>query len=607
MCGIMGGIAQRNIAPILLEGLKKMEYRGYDSAGIAVLTDQNYALERLRVAGKVSALMESYQKHPLAGKIGIAHTRWATHGKPAERNAHPLYSHHQIAVVHNGIIENYAELRDKLRKLGYEFQSETDTEVIAHLVYHHLQQQPDMLAAVSAARAELTGAYALGIMNQQTPDELFAVRHHVPLILGVGIGEHFFASDPLALSIVTQQFVYLEDGDIAQVKRDDMVIYNHQNQRTERAVQQVNINAEISSKGPYRHYMLKEIYEQPETLTQTLAEHVIDDHIPQHWLGPRAIEILPNITRVHIVACGTSFHAGLVAKFWLEEYIRVPCTVEVASEYRYRHPVVEENTLFVAISQSGETADTLAALRQAKEYGYAGTLAICNVAQSSLVRETDLALLTRAGAEIGVAATKTFTAQLLALLLLTIYLGQYRQKTTATEPLLVALKQLPGLVRKALTLEESIQVFARILADKSQALYLGRGMMFPIALEGALKLKEISYIFVEAYPGGELKHGTLALIDEEMPIIVICPHNGVTDKLMSNVQEVQTRGGICYGFVDERINWQNEPVIKMPAMPEILAPIVYTIPLQLLAYHTAILKGTDVDQPRNLAKSVTVE
>ncbi len=607
MCGIIGGIAQRDVAPVLLEGLKRMEYRGYDSAGIAIISDSDQSLQRLRVAGKVEALVDSYKKTPLIGKIGIAHTRWATHGKPAERNAHPLYSHQQIAVVHNGIIENFVELREKLLKLGYEFQSETDTEVIAHLIHYHLQREKDTLSAVCATRAELTGAYGLGIINQKEPEQLFAVRRNVPLLVGIGIGEHFFASDPLALGIVTQQFIYLEDGDIAQIKRASLSIYDENDKPVERSSQKVNINMETSSKGRYRHFMHKEIHEQPETLSQTLSEHIINSHIPSHWLGPESDTILSKVKRVHIVACGTSYHAGLVAKYWLEEYLRIPCAVEVASEYRYRQPVVEADTLFIAISQSGETADTLAALRQAKQLGYMATLSICNVPQSSIVRETDLALLTRAGIEIGVAATKTFTAQLLALLLLVMNLGQHRSKTAENQPLFAAAKQLPGLVRQALDLEDSIQVLARILADKSQAVFLGRGMMYPIALEGALKLKEISYIFVEAYPAGELKHGTLALIDEEMPIIIVSPQNAVAEKLLSNVQEVKARGGQIFGFVDERINCPGDQIIKMPKVPEVLAPIIYTIPLQLLAYHTAILKGTDVDQPRNLAKSVTVE
>lgn len=609
MCGIVGGVAQRNVAPILLEGLKRMEYRGYDSAGIAVISDQTHQLERLRVVGKVSALMAAYQEKQLSGKIGIAHTRWATHGKPSEQNAHPMYSHQQIAVIHNGIIENYAELREKLRQQGYVFQSETDTEVIAHLIHCHLQKKQDMLAAVRAATKEMTGAYALGILNQEDPHTLFAVRCNAPLIIGVGIGENFFASDPLALSPVTQRFIYLEEGDIACVERERVSIYDAKNQLTQRPIQQVAISAETTNKGTYRHFMLKEIHEQPETLTQMLKEHIIGDHLAEQWLGPSAADILSKTQHVHIVACGTSYHAGLVARYWLEEYAGIPCHVEVASEYRYRHPAVEPGTLFIAISQSGETADTLAALRQAKQSHFIGTLGICNVAQSTLMRETDLALLTRAGSEIGVAATKTFTSQLLALLLTTIHLSHYRKKSPpALANYVKTLLQLPGFARQMLALEGSIQEFAKNLADVKTALFLGRGPMYPIALEGALKLKEISYIFVEAYPAGELKHGTLALIDEEMPVIVVAPHTAITEKLLANVEEVQARGGVVYGFADERIQWPGgERVIKVPAVPEILAPIVYTILLQLLAYHTAVLKGTDVDQPRNLAKSVTVE
>lgn len=596
MCGIIGGVAERDVAPILLEGLKRMEYRGYDSAGMAVISDETQSLKRWRIVGKVPALVDLYNKNPIVGKIGIAHTRWATHGKPAERNAHPLYSHHQIAVVHNGIIENYAQLREKLHKQGYEFQSETDTEVVAHLIYYHLQQHPDMLAAIRATRAELKGAYALGILNQQTPHQLFAVRQNAPLIIGIGMGEHFFASDPLALSSVTQQLIYLEEGDIAAVEREKLTIYDAQNQPVQRPIQQMETTLETSSKGSYRHFMLKEIHEQPETLAQTLKAFRIND--------PRSI--LPKIKRVHVVACGSSYHAGLVAKYWLEEYIHLACTVEIASEYRYRHPVVEADTLFIAISQSGETADTLAALRQAKESGYAGTLSICNVAQSSLMRETDLTLLTCAGPEIGVAATKTFTAQLLALLLLGGHIGQ-SQKSPCVAELSTTLRQLPDLIRQALALEEQVQALARILADKSQALFLGRGAMYPIALEGALKLKEISYIFVEAYPAGELKHGTLALIDEEMSVIVIAPHNAITEKLITNIEQVQARGGVIYAFADEQITCPAQYLIKMPHIPEILAPIVYAVVLQLLAYYTATFKGADVDQPRNLAKSVTVE
>ncbi|MBS0351824.1 MAG: glutamine--fructose-6-phosphate transaminase (isomerizing), partial [Proteobacteria bacterium] len=462
-------------------GLKRLEYRGYDSAGVAVIAQQSHKLERLRIAGKVSELEVLYKNQPLNGQIGIAHTRWATHGKPVLRNAHPLYSHQQIAVVHNGIIENFAQLRADLQAKGFEFQSETDTEVVAHLLYYQLQQNTDMLTAIRQTKALLKGAYVLGIINEKLPDRLFAVRMSGPLVIGVGIGEHFIASDPLALLPVTQRFIYLEEGDVAAISRDYVEIYDAQNQKVQRSVQQVDINSETGTKGRYRHFMLKEIHEQPETLAQTLKEHLIEDNLAPEWLGPRANEILAKIKRVHIVACGTSYHAGLVAKHWLEENMRIGCTVEVASEYRYRHPVVEANTLFVAISQSGETADTLAALRQAKQLGYAGSIAICNVAQSSLVRETDLALLTRAGPEIGVAATKTFTAQLLALLLLSLHLGPPH---THKKDSLASLNKLPQLVRQTLALEDQIQTLARMLADKQQALFLGRGIMFPIALEG---------------------------------------------------------------------------------------------------------------------------
>ncbi len=609
MCGIVGGIAQRNVAPILLEGLKRLEYRGYDSAGIAVIANEDQVLNRLRIAGKVSSLIKLHDNQPLNGQIGIAHTRWATHGKPVLHNAHPLYSHHQIAVVHNGIIENYASLRKKLQHLGYVFNSETDTEVIAHLLYHHFQKNGDMLATLQIVKSELIGAYVLGIINQQTPDCIYAIRHSGPLVIGVGIGEHFIASDPLALLPVTQRFIFLEEGDIAQIERQQVTIYDNQNQIAQRTIQLIQTDHEISSKGAYRHFMHKEIHEQPEKLIQTLSEHIVDDQLVPQWSDSQALDIFSKVKRLHIVACGTSYHAGLVARHWLEEWIRIPCSVEIASEYRYRNPVVEADTLFVALSQSGETADTLAALRQAKQANYLATLGISNVPQSSLVRESDVTLLTRAGPEIGVAATKTFTAQLLALLILAIHLGYYRNSKIIT-PLsscIETLKQLPGVIRQMLSLEEPIQSFAKCLVDKKQALFLGRGIMFPIALEGALKLKEISYLFVEAYPGGELKHGTLALIDEELPIIVIAPYHSTTNKLITNVEEVQARGGMVYAFIDERISWPGGQYCKIPVMPELLSPIAYTIPLQLLAYHTAILKGTDVDQPRNLAKSVTVE
>lgn len=607
MCGIMGGVTQRNIAPILIDGLKRLEYRGYDSAGIAVITESNLGMERLRLVGKVSALEDLYLQQPLAGKIGIGHTRWATHGKPTVQNAHPLYSRDQIAVVHNGIIENHVQLRQKLKAEGYEFQSQTDTEVIAHLIHSHWIKTNDMLSAISAAKTELMGAYVLGILNKNHPDRIYAVCKSGPLVIGLGIGENFISSDPLALLPVTQQFIYLEEGDTAQILLNKVSIFNADNQEIQRASQQLNLNAETNSKGKFRHFMLKEIHEQPEIITQMLDACLVNGKLAPEWLSPLATKILPQVKRIHIVACGTSYHAGLVARYWFEEYLKMPCLVEVASEYRYRHPVVEDNTLFIALSQSGETADTLAALRQARKENFLGSLAICNAPQSSLVRESDMALLTCAGVEIGVAATKTFTAQLLVLFLLVYHLSQYQKNQMPLQEAFLALSELPAAIQKILNLEASIQTLARNLADKEKAIYLGRGPMFPIALEGALKLKEISYLFVEAYPAGELKHGTLALIDDEFPVIVLAPFNAVSEKLISNIQEVQARGAMVYSFTDERLSFLAERQVMLPAVNEILAPIVYVITLQLLAYHTAVLKGTDVDQPRNLAKSVTVE
>ncbi len=607
MCGIMGGVTQRNIAPILIDGLKRLEYRGYDSAGIAVITESNLGMERLRLVGKVSALEDLYLQQPLAGKIGIGHTRWATHGKPTVQNAHPLYSRDQIAVVHNGIIENHVQLRQKLKAEGYEFQSQTDTEVIAHLIHSHWIKTNDMLSAISAAKTELMGAYVLGILNKNHPDRIYAVCKSGPLVIGLGIGENFISSDPLALLPVTQQFIYLEEGDTAEILLNKVSIFNADNQEIQRASQQLNLNAETNSKGKFRHFMLKEIHEQPEIITQMLDACLVNGKLAPEWLSPLATKILPQVKRIHIVACGTSYHAGLVARYWFEEYLKMPCLVEVASEYRYRHPVVEDNTLFIALSQSGETADTLAALRQARKENFLGSLAICNAPQSSLVRESDMALLTCAGVEIGVAATKTFTAQLLVLFLLVYHLSQYQKNQMPLQEAFLALSELPAAIQKILNLEASIQTLARNLADKEKAIYLGRGPMFPIALEGALKLKEISYLFVEAYPAGELKHGTLALIDDEFPVIVLAPFNAVSEKLISNIQEVQARGAMVYSFTDERLSFLAERQVMLPAVNEILAPIVYVITLQLLAYHTAVLKGTDVDQPRNLAKSVTVE
>lgn len=609
MCGIVGAIAERNVTPILVEGLKRLEYRGYDSAGIAI--HNNSGIERMRVLGKVKNLVDNLEQQPLSGCLGIAHTRWATHGAPSERNAHPHFSQQQVAVVHNGIIENYLNLRDKLSSLGYEFASETDTEVICHLLHHHYQQCHNHQQAIRLTLGELKGAYALGIIFNDAPDTLYTTRHGSPLVIGVGIGEHFIASDQIALLPVTQCFIHLEEGDLATLTRDSLLIEDKQQQCVERQIHETTAENDNTQKGKYRHYMQKEIYEQPRALTDTLANFLARDTYSEHCFGHRAGELLPTVKRVQITACGTSYHAGLVAKYWMEGIAGIPCQVEIASEYRYRQSVSEPDTLFVALSQSGETADTLAALRKAKQQPECNTLAICNVAHSSLVREADLAFITQAGSEIGVAATKTFTAQLTALLLLTITLGQYHGLTADSVRLLIEdLNKLPTLAQQVILLDKQIEELAYQFKDKHQALYLGRGKYHAIALEGALKLKEISYVHAEAYPAGELKHGPLALVDDDMPVIVIAANNHLFDKLVSNVKEVEARGGQLYVFSDETLSWHQHDkltVIKLPQTPDTIAPIVYTIPLQLLAYHIALLKGTDVDQPRNLAKSVTVE
>ncbi|WP_423063375.1 glutamine--fructose-6-phosphate transaminase (isomerizing) [Candidiatus Paracoxiella cheracis] len=611
MCGIVGAVAQRDVAQILLEGLKRLEYRGYDSAGMAIIGSQSSDIQRLRVMGKVTKLAESLQKQPLLGHIGIAHTRWATHGQPSTANAHPHCSENQIAIVHNGIIENHEMLRKKLTGLGYKFNSETDTEVIAHLLHYHSQHYPDLLEAVRNTIAELSGAYALGIVTASNPNNLYVARRGSPLVIGVGIGENFIASDPLALLPVTQKFIYLEEGDIAQMAIDQFTIYDANNNKVERKVHTTKVDHGTTTKGKYRHYMQKEIFEQAQAILDTIDGHLINHRIHPQSFGHKAEAIFKKINRVQIVACGTSYHAGLVARYWLESIAGIPCQVEIASENRYRKAVIEPNTLFVALSQSGETADTLAALRQAKKTGYAGTLGICNAPESSLAREADLIFLTRAGIEIGVAATKTFTSQLVALLLLAMLLGQQNKiPNNDLDELAHELTQLPGFIQKTLKLDEQIKQLSRRFLDKEHALFLGRNAMYPIALEGALKLKEISYMHAEAYPAGELKHGPLALVDKGMPVIVVAPKDNLIEKLESNMQEVQARGGELYVFIDENISWQPQgdtTLIKMPTGPEITAPIAYTIPLQLLAYHIAVLKGTDVDQPRNLAKSVTVE
>ncbi|KAE9645831.1 glutamine--fructose-6-phosphate transaminase (isomerizing) [Pseudomonas sp. PB103] len=610
MCGIVGAVAERNITAILLEGLKRLEYRGYDSAGVAVYTSEE-TLERMRRPGKVSELEAALAEHPLVGRLGIAHTRWATHGAPCERNAHPHFSG-DIAVVHNGIIENHEALREQLKALGYVFTSDTDTEVIAHLLNHKLKDQPDLTVALKATVKELHGAYGLAVINAKQPDRLVAARSGSPLVIGLGLGENFLASDQLALRQVTDRFMYLEEGDIAEIRRDNVQIWDVDGNAVERQTVQYTDGAEAADKGEFRHYMLKEIHEQPAVVQRTLEGRLSNDQVLVQAFGPQAAELFAKVRNVQIVACGTSYHAGMVARYWLEELAGIPCQVEVASEFRYRKVVVQPDTLFVTISQSGETADTLAALRNAKELGFLASLAICNVGISSLVRESDLTLLTQAGREIGVASTKAFTTQLVGLLLLTLSLGQVRGTLDkGVEATLVEeLRRLPTRLGEALAMDSTVEKIAELFAEKNHTLFLGRGAQFPVAMEGALKLKEISYIHAEAYPAGELKHGPLALVDNDMPVVTVAPNNELLEKLKSNLQEVRARGGELIVFADEKAgmtNGEGTHVVQMPHIHDILSPILYTIPLQLLSYYVAVLKGTDVDQPRNLAKSVTVE
>ena len=611
MCGIVGAVAERNVAPVLLEGLKRLEYRGYDSAGIAIIHPETNQIDRVRTCGKVQVLANLLKDHPLIGSIGIGHTRWATHGHPSEKNAHPHISHPNLAVVHNGIIENHDELRPMLQKAGFEFTSETDTEVIVHLINYELRQEKNLLKAIQKAVKKLHGAYGIGVIDTTQPDAVYAVRNGSPLVIGIGIGENFIASDVLALLPVTHKFIYLEEGDSARVTKDAIEIFDVMGTKVQRVIHETTLSADNTSKGGYRHYMLKEIYEQAQVAIDALDGRFMHQRLVEQAFGVEAPRLFAEVKRIHIVACGTSYHAGLVARYWLEELTHVACQVEIASEYRYRKVVVEPNTLFVALSQSGETADTLSALRKAKQSGYCATLAICNVAASSLVREADLAFMVRAGTEIGVAATKSFTAQLIALLMLTIALLQHQEKNSAlVAELIEQLQQLPQYIQAVLSLNTVIEELSQKFIAKNNALFLGRGAQYPIAMEGALKLKEISYMHAEAYAAGELKHGPLALVDSDMPVIVTAPKDDLIAKIQSNVQEVQARGGKLFVFADNAINWQpNEQtiVINMPAVPTIIAPIIYNIPLQLLSYHVAVAKGTDVDQPRNLAKSVTVE
>ncbi|RTZ73058.1 MAG: glutamine--fructose-6-phosphate transaminase (isomerizing) [Gammaproteobacteria bacterium] len=608
MCGIVGAIGCRNITPVLMEGLRRLEYRGYDSAGIAIC-DQSGRLQRIRSVGKVASLQERLDARPIHGELGIAHTRWATHGIPAERNAHPHMSGERVAVVHNGIIENHAELRAELEKKGYRFVSETDTEVIAHLLASELEAEGDLERAFRKAVSRLVGAYALAVSSPEDPDRILVARAGSPLVIGVGKGEHFIASDVFALLPETQDFIFLEEGDWAEIRRDSITIYDRHDNPVERPVTSSKLSASAVDKGPYKHYMLKEIFEQPGVIAETLEGRIYKGKLLEESFGHVARELLDRTRNVHIIACGTSYHAGLVARYWFEE-VGIPCMVEVASEFRYRKVVVPEETLFVTISQSGETADTLAALRGNRDLGYLGSLVVCNVPESSLVRESDVALMTRAGAEIGVASTKAFTTQLVALRLLVLALAKRRGKDASwIREQVDELEALPRQVEQALQLSDPIKEMAEAFADKENALFLGRGPFYPIALEGALKLKEISYIHAEAYPAGELKHGPLALVDEKMPVVCALPDDPLLEKVLSNLQEVRARGGELFLFSDKRVNIELDRFQSL-TLDDIFpgtAPIVYTIPLQLLAYHVAVLKGTDVDQPRNLAKSVTVE
>ena len=611
MCGIVGVAAQRNVIPLLIDGLKRLEYRGYDSAGVAVQTE-HALLERVRKVGKVAELVRALEENPISGHTGIAHTRWATHGEPSEQNAHPHVCHERVAVVHNGIIENHDALRTQQQQKGFRFTSQTDTEVIVHQIDHYLGQGQDLLAAVSSAVADLEGAFALGVINKEEPGRLIAARRGSPLVIGVADGQMLIASDISALVSQTRQFVFLEDGDVADINHRGMVIHDASGREVQRPIQTSNVTVDATSKGGYAHYMLKEIFEQPRAIADTLEGRIGANQVIEEAFGAAAGEIFDKVAGVHIIACGTSYHAGMVGSYWLESIAGIPCSVEVASEFRYRHPVVRNNSLIVTLSQSGETADTLAGLHEAKRLGYGHSLAICNVPESSLVRESDLVLMTHAGPEIGVASTKAFTTQLVAMLLLTIVLGRRYRISSETEALLVnELRSVPGKVEHALTLNEQIRTLARDhFGNKQHALFLGRGAQFPVAMEGALKLKEISYIHAEAYPAGELKHGPLALVDDKMPVVVVAPNNELLEKLKSNLQEVRAREGELIVFADEGVGMISSPgITALPVAPteDSIAPIIFTVPLQLLAYHVAVLKGTDIDQPRNLAKSVTVE
>lgn len=610
MCGIVGAVAQRDVAEILINGLHRLEYRGYDSAGVAVV-NENHELQRVRCLGKVKALDEAVSEKPLIGGSGIAHTRWATHGEPSETNAHPHVSG-TFAVVHNGIIENHEELRELLKSRGYVFLSQTDTEVIAHLVEWEMRSTDSLLEAVKKAVKQLTGAYGMVVMDSRHPEHLVAARSGSPLVIGLGIGENFLASDQLALLSVTRRFIFLEEGDIAEITRRTVDIYDTYGNKVEREIHESNLENDAAEKGKFRHFMQKEIYEQPTALINTMEGRINHENVIVDSIGNGAKGILEKVEHIQIVACGTSYNAGMVARYWFESLAGVSCDVEIASEFRYRKFVTRPNSLLITLSQSGETADTLAALRLAKEKGYMAALTICNVAGSSLVRESDLAFMTRAGVEVGVASTKAFTTQLAALLMLVTALGKVKGHISAEKEreIIKAMQFLPTEIEKALAFDSEIEALAEDFAEKHHALFLGRGAFYPIAVEASLKLKEISYIHAEAYAAGELKHGPLALIDADMPVIVVAPNNELLEKVKSNIEEVRARGGQLYVFADKEAGFtpsEGMKIITMPKVNDIVAPIFYTIPMQLLSYHVALIKGTDVDQPRNLAKSVTVE
>ena len=606
MCGIVGAVARRDVVPFLLEGLRRVEYRGYDSAGLAVMRDR---IERLRTVGKVAKLEALVERDRPRGHTGIAHTRWATHGKPTEANAHPLMCRDEVAVVHNGIIENHAEIRSELLDSGYRFDSQTDTEVIGHRIHHDLARGRDLLDAVRHAVLVLEGSYAFGVVSARDPHRLIAAVRGSPLVVGVGTGEHFIASDVAALIGVTRQYMVLDDGDVADLTAESVQVIDRNGRSARRPVFTNTLNPAMVDRGEWRHFMVKEIHEQPQTVAAALAGRTFGDRVLEAAFGPSASEMFDRVRGVQIIGCGTAYHAGLVARHWFEGLAGVPCRVEQASEFRYRDPLADPSILVVALSQSGETADTLGALQQAAQRGFGPSLGIVNVPNSSLVRAADLVLMTNAGPEIGVASTKAFTAQLVALLLLVVAVGRRHRMTRDTEVRIVReLESLPMLCEEALRLGPAVEDIAAELADKRHALFLGRGVHYPVALEGALKLKEISYIHAEGYPAGELKHGPLALVDRDMPVVAVAPNDALRAKLRSNLEEVRARGGNLYVFGEELDGgWEDARVLAVPPAGSIVAPVVYTILLQLLAYHVAVLKGTDIDQPRNLAKSVTVE